>query len=65
MDLDYFDRQDLGRLRRKIRNAVQGYRRERELYLEIVGQYFQVTPMRCLQTSRRSVWRPWRLLCEV
>ncbi len=43
VDLDYFDRQDLGRLRRKIRNAVQGYRRERELYLEIVGQYFQVT----------------------
>ena len=42
MDLDYFDRQDLGRLRRKIRNAVQGYRRERELYLEIVTQYFQV-----------------------
>ena len=42
VDLDYFDRQDLGRLRRKIRNAVQGYRRERELYLEIVGQYFQV-----------------------
>ncbi len=44
VDLDYFDRQDLGRLRRKIRNAVQGYRRERELYLEIVTQYFQVRP---------------------
>ena len=43
VDLDYFDRQDLGRLRRKIRNAVQGYRRERELYLEIVTQYFQVS----------------------
>ena len=42
VDLDYFDRQDLGRLRRKIRNAVQGYRRERELYLEIVTQYFRV-----------------------
>ena len=41
MDLDYFDRQDLGRLRRTIRNAVQSYQRERELYLEIVLQYFK------------------------
>lgn len=42
VDLDYFDRQDLGRLRRTIRNAVQSYQRERELYLEIVLQYFKV-----------------------
>lgn len=42
VDLDYFDRQDLGRLRRTIGNAVQSYQRERELYLEIVLQYFKV-----------------------
>ena len=44
VDLDYFDRQDLGRLRRNVRNAVQGYLRERELYLDIVVGYFKVRP---------------------
>ena len=60
VDLDYFDRQDLGRLRRKIRNAVQGYRRERELYLEIVTQYFQVRSAGVRTSCRRQ-----RLQCSM
>ena len=42
VDLDYFDRRDLGRLRRRLRNAVQSFRRERELYLELVLSYIDV-----------------------
>lgn len=42
VDLDYFDRQDLGRLRRKLRNAVQRFQREREVYLELVLSYIDV-----------------------
>ncbi len=44
VDLDYFDRHDLGRLRRKLRTAVQRFRRERELYLELVLAYIDVSP---------------------
>ena len=44
MDLDYFDRHDLGRLRRRLRNAVQRFRRERELYIELVIAYIDVRP---------------------
>mmetsp|Transcript_8614 Transcript_8614/g.25881 ORF Transcript_8614/g.25881 Transcript_8614/m.25881 type:complete len:758 (+) Transcript_8614:498-2771(+) len=42
VDLDYFDRHDLGRLRRRLRTAVQRFRRERELYLELVLSYIDV-----------------------
>lgn len=57
VDLDYFDRQDLGRLRRTIRNAVQSYQRERELYLEIVLQYFKVRAADTHSLRSRLKWR--------
>lgn len=41
-DLDYFDLEDLGRLRRRVRRAIENTQRERELYLDIVLQYFEV-----------------------
>jgi hypothetical protein len=41
-DLDYFDLEDLGRLRRRVRRAIEETERERELYHEIVLQYFEV-----------------------
>ena len=50
VDLDYFDRHDLGRLRRRLRNAVQRFRRERELYLELVLSYIDVRA--CTATRR-------------
>jgi hypothetical protein len=43
VDLDYFDRHDLGRLRRRLRTAVQRFRRERERYLELVLSYIDVS----------------------
>ena len=42
IDLDYFDVQDLGRLRRRLRTGIEGFQRERELYLELVRQYLEV-----------------------
>lgn len=47
LDMDYFDRQDLGRLRRRLQKGIEGFRRERELYLELVQEYLEVR-MRCL-----------------
>ena len=41
-DTDYFDRQDLGRLRRRLRKGIEGFQRERELYLELVQSYLRV-----------------------
>lgn len=43
LDLDYFDLQDLGRLRRRLRTGIEGFQRERELYLELVRDYLEVT----------------------
>lgn len=40
-EMDYFDRQDLGKLRRRLRKGIEGFQRERELYLELVQQYLQ------------------------
>ena len=40
-DLDYFDVEDLGRLRRSLRKAIGDTQRERELYQEIVQQYIE------------------------
>ena len=42
-DTDYFDRQDLGKLRRRLRKGIEGFRRERELYLELVQEYVEVS----------------------
>ena len=42
-DVDYFDVEDLGRLRRTVRRAIEETQRERELYQEIVAQYIQAT----------------------
>lgn len=44
MDLDYFDRQDLGKLRRRLRKGIETFKRERELYLELVQSYLEVRP---------------------
>ena len=43
-DLDYFDVEDLGRLRRSLRKAIGDTQRERELYQEIVQQYIEAGP---------------------
>ena len=43
-DMDYFDRQDLGKLRRRLRNAIESFQRERELYLELVQEFLEVPP---------------------
>lgn len=43
LDLDYFDRQDLGKLRRRLRKGIEGFQRERELYLELVQNYLEVS----------------------
>ena len=40
-DLDYFDLEDLGRLRRDVRRAIENVQRERELYHEIVLRYLK------------------------
>lgn len=41
-DMDYFDRQDLGKLRRRLRKGIESFQRERELYLELVKEYLEV-----------------------
>ena len=46
-DLDYFDLEDLGRLRRDVRRAIENVQRERELYHEIVLRYLKA----CLDPS--------------
>lgn len=54
VDLDYFDRHDLGRLRRRLRTAVQRFRRERERYLELVLSYIDVS---CgTRSAKEVVW---------
>ena len=47
-DLDYFDVEDLGKLRRRVRKAIEETQRERELYQEIVVRYIQVREARWL-----------------
>lgn len=42
-DLDYFDLEDLAKLRRHVRRAIEDTQREREIYHDIVLQYFEVT----------------------
>ncbi|CAD7703192.1 unnamed protein product [Ostreobium quekettii] len=42
VDLDYFTRQDLGELRRQLRQAIEGFEREKERYLQLVRTYFRV-----------------------
>lgn len=39
---EYFDLEDLGRLRRNVRRAIENVQRERELYHEIILQYLEV-----------------------
>lgn len=51
VDLDYFDRHDLGRLRRRLRTAVQRFRRERERYLELVLAYIDVSTISTISCS--------------
>ena len=41
-DADYFDKTDLGGLRRRLRRAIEDKQREQKLYLEIVARYLQV-----------------------
>lgn len=41
-DMDYFDKTDLGGLRRRLRRAIEDKQREQKLYLEIVARYLQV-----------------------
>ena len=41
-DVDYFDKTDLGGLRRRMRRAIEDKQREQKLYLEIVARYLQV-----------------------
>lgn len=50
VDMDYFDRQDLGKLRRRLRKGIEGFQRERELYLELVQEFLEV-PARTLNPS--------------
>ncbi|CAL5224711.1 g7442 [Coccomyxa viridis] len=40
---EYFDLEDLGRLRRNVRRAIENVQRERELYHEIVLQYLEIS----------------------
>ena len=40
--MDYYDRHDLGLLRRRLRKAGEACARERELYNELVLQFFKV-----------------------
>ena len=49
---EYFDLEDLGRLRRNVRRAIENVQRERELYHEIVLQYLEVwsCPLRPLDS---------------
>lgn len=55
IDLDYFDVQDLGRLRRRLRTGIEGFQRERELYLELVRQYLEVgEPQQCVHPRSSS-----------
>ncbi|EIE18799.1 hypothetical protein COCSUDRAFT_45246 [Coccomyxa subellipsoidea C-169] len=42
-DLDYFDLEDLAKLRRHVRRAIEDTQREREIYHDIVLQYFEVS----------------------
>ncbi|KAK9804797.1 hypothetical protein WJX72_005995 [[Myrmecia] bisecta] len=52
VDLDYFDRYDLGALRRRLRKGIEDYQREREIYVEIVGEYLQVEDIISNKISR-------------
>ena len=54
MDLDFFDRQDLGRLRRRLRKGIEGFQRERELYLELVHEFLKVQISCCKALSSRQ-----------
>ncbi|CAL8470464.1 g10006 [Coccomyxa elongata] len=42
-DLDYFDLEDLARLRRHVRKAIEDTQREREVYHDMVLQYLEVS----------------------
>ena len=50
LDMDYFDRQDLGKLRRRLRKGIEGFQRERELYLELVHAYLEVSTLLFLKS---------------
>lgn len=41
-DVDYFTVQDLGKLRRQLRQGIEGYQREREIYLQMARSYMGV-----------------------
>ena len=41
-DVDYFDLEDLARLRRNVRKAIEDMQREREVYHDMVLQYLEV-----------------------
>ena len=53
-DVDYFDKTDLGGLRRRLRRAIEDKQREQELYLEIIARYLQVrcAELLCARASR-------------
>ncbi len=53
-DLDYFDLEDLAKLRRHVRRAIEDTQREREIYHDIVLQYIEVTVNSFLACSSSS-----------
>ena len=57
-DLDYFDLEDLGRLRRDVRRAIENVQRERELYHEIVLRYLKAR-LKPLDSLPRMPVPPW------
>ena len=42
VDLDYFTQKDLGELRRRLRQAIEGFEREKEKYLQLIRDYFRI-----------------------
>ena len=52
---EYFDLEDLGRLRRNVRRAIENVQRERELYHEIVLQYLEVRLVPSVNTLSNSI----------
>ena len=59
-DLDYFDLEDLGRLRRDVRRAIENVQRERELYHEIVLRYLKACLHKSNTLSSLPATPPWQ-----
>ena len=60
---DYFDVEDLGRLRRSLRKAIGDTQRERELYQEIVQQYIEAGRPKHAATRMHSTTTPVKTAC--